>query len=179
MASISIQEAQTTLVKAFLEYTDWNGSSYAPYAVTLGTKREADPRRLAGADGTFPTIEFPAIAVQQYQAQVLRELGNQDEIGFGMRVSVIYQYAEGEEPTTKLREVTGKIIDNILGSKDEEDIWVGLTWVSDIKFPSLQPPNNMLEEFLRGIPLADGTGGGYTGSVTDFTCITFAVPTGS
>lgn len=176
---MTIKDAQTALVKAFLEYTDWNGSIYAPETIDFGTKREADPRRMSGADGTFASLSFPAVSVQQYQMQPLESYGNQDRIGFTMRVSVIYKFAVDEEPTTKLREVTGKMIDNIMESHDVESAWVGLSWVSDILFPTLQPSDNELERYLRGVPAPDGLGGGYTGSVTDFTCVIFSVPTGS
>ncbi len=169
MADSSFLRAETELVEAFLHYADWDGDSYAPQPVAFATKMEADPRRFVElASG------YPALAVQRVSMQPGSELGQQQEARWTIRVSIVYQYAVGEEPTTLLRELTGKMIDNIMGSKDATS-WVGLTWVSSITVPTIQPLDNPLETFLRGYVPPEATGGGRTGSQVDFTVVAYAV----
>ena len=168
----TIVEAETALVTAMLEYTDWISpagvtDANRPYSLTVGTKREGDPRRF------LPTATFPAVAMKVMQRQAGELEGTQQSVVFTMRMDVIRKIATGEEPTTLLRLTTGQMIENllqtqsILASKD----WFDLDWVSKVLFPNTSY-DNALERELRTITVdQDGSGtnfDGYTASETDF-----------
>jgi hypothetical protein len=173
MADSNLLDGKRELVAAFLEYVDWNGSAYAPYAVTFGTKREAAPTDLLDR----PELDYPAVAVQ-VEYSTGREYGQQQEIRFSVRVSIIAKIEVGADvsPETELEDLTGRMIDNIIRSFDEEGVFVGLDWIAYIPYPSVQPSNNTLDQFLRlSAESQDGLGATYLASQTDFTAITYAV----
>lgn len=172
MADTTLILGKKLLTAAFLEYADWDGSGYAPYAVTLGTKAEANPTDLIAR----PALTFPALAVQ-VEWQLGNRYGFQQEYRFTVRVSILYHWAAGEQPETELEDVTARVIDNIRCSKDVEDVWVGLDWVVEILPPMPQPSNNSLDAFVRGMGTDQAAdGGGFCASVTDFAVLTFGVP---
>lgn len=159
-----LPSVERALITAFLKYLDWDGSDEAPYPLVIPTKREADPRRLVAlADG------FPAAAVQRYQLQPAERPGQQQILRFTVRVSLIHKFSVGEEPTSELRELTGKVVENVLQSKSIEGQWIGEDWVMNVYFPTILPADNELERYLRQLTSdGAGTGAGYTGGQVEF-----------
>jgi len=160
-----ILEAEKELVVAFLQYVDWNGNASAPYDFTFGTKLEGNPVQWSAI------ASFPACGVESYSLVAGDPRGaHMQQLRFTIRVSIIHKYASGEVMSTEIRELRGKVIENILQTHvDSPHTWVGLTWPERIWLSTVQPRQNELEAFCRAktVDLA-GTGGGYTGAVVDF-----------
>lgn len=170
----TILAAESSLVEKMLLYTDWAGDAEVvsvPYAVTIATKREAEPRRFVA----IPTTHFPAVAVQIVQRQPGQLRGQQQDIVFTVRMSVINQFTAGEEPTVDMRTLTGKIIENILQTQTllASNDWLGLDWISMIPFPNTTYDND-LERYLRNVlvPQEGSNALGFVSSQTDWTVTT-------
>lgn len=165
MAS-DILAAEDALVVAFLNYVDWNGNASAPYDFSFGTKREGNPVHWSAI------TSYPACGVESYAIQAGDPIGaHMQQFRFTMRVSMIHEYAVGEVMAAEIRQLRGKVIENVLRTFDDDPtpMWVGLDWIERIWLSMVQPRQNELENFCRfkTLDLA-GTGGGYTGAVVDF-----------
>ena len=174
----TIVEAETALVTAMLEYTDWISpagvtDANRPYSLTFGTKMEGDPRRF------IATATFPAVAVRLMQRQTGELQGSQESIVFTVRVEIIRKINTGEEPTTLLRETTGQAIENLLQTQSilTPKDWFGLDWISKVLFPNTTYDNE-LERYLRAVAIDQSGSGtdfdGYTASQTDFQITTYS-----
>lgn len=166
MAS-DILAAEHELVVAFLEYVDWNGNASAAYDFSFGTKREGNPIYWSAI------TEYPECGVESYALQASDPDGaHMQQLRFTMRVSMIHKYAAGEVMSQEIRELRGKVIENILQTFDDTKAaqkWVGLDWIERIWLSQVHPRQNELEAFCRAKTLdLAGTGAGYTGAVVDF-----------
>lgn len=161
MADSDILQCEDDLIEAFLDYIDWRASGDEPYPVTIETRKEGHPRHF------LPTADFPLVTVRQIARLVSSFEGQQVPLQFTIRVSVVIDIASGEQPDTVLRQTTGKIVENILQTKNllTPKHYLGLDWIENVTFPATLMESD-LEAWLR---LAAPQ---YTSSQSDFAVTT-------
>lgn len=161
MADSDILECEDDLVEAFLQYIDWRASGSEPYPVTIATRKEGHPRHF------LATANYPLVCVRIIARMVSAFEGQQVPLQWTVRVAAVIDVASGEQPDTIIRQTTGKIVENILQTKQLLDPkhYLGLDWIQDITFPTTAFESD-LESWLRiAAPQ-------YTASQSDFAVTT-------